>query len=1139
MLSETGVPLFVLMTMLSVAAAVPSPGDAGWFKPALKADHATGLPAEILATDVQPANLLVAPASLIVRENDKEVPTPTLAPVGPNEYAGDSPESNLKLALKYGVAQLPFVEVSLANQTDEARSLSCTLSLPLRPAADRAFFPAGERPRITLQLNEPPISYAYHSGGIRTAMPLGQVYTPSQDWGLAFFGEFGDLIEPFGTSLSRSEQRTLVEIGLRMPCAAKGTATRRIYFAATRGDWRPALGAVLAQFPKAFEPQNPDIAPLHGPFVCSGGTPSDESIQEWYDQGCRVVEIHGTPPFYGEYVPKQEVWTPFCDDKWRSLRTLPPDERPALDAPWQEIQAFVEKRHPPNMTRAKVNDYIDRLHQHGMKGLIYFNPTEAWAPWALANFPDDRRLGPDGKPILIWYEQSAAMIPDKNRAWGKYLLDQIRGELEIYPEVDGVFFDQSAGGGHDLTELCAEGCRIVRARGRICWWNGPYNMELAALADGMMTEGGGSERYRQLTEMIQYYGIAGKPIISLGHANTLGYAEVLAHGVIPKPVGSSQREMAQRWFPLFEWFRNRRWVLDAHALEIQLTTSVGPAASRSGVNANLYRVPDGNLVLPMSRDPLPTDETKPMFSVELTVRVPDADQVRAAYLLAPDLLGYHKLPFSREANEIRITVPRLRPAALLVLAKTGVFPALDGPLHLVRGAQGNIRWVLDNWTQEPKKTLMSLESPLGNGTLEKEVAVGGTLSLEVLVEVPADSAEPRAALTASAQVDGVEMAGKAELWLDPPVLVMAEAPAQVRDDETFAVKVNLLSHLPEKTPVRVEAASKDCQFEQPAQTVTVMPEKLAALELKARPTRAGDALIRVKAVAPDDVTASVQVPVQVLATALAPGGLDKVRAGKLVFDTFGVGAGRYAHKPIAINGVEIANVPGPGGDAWSNDKVMPLPAEALKTLRERNEITIGNEVGDAFKVRNFRLILRMRGGISVVSSVDRGVYTGWKDWLYGEGKQFASTEPLTGITVNIPIDPNRTERYEEFFGVPKSGRLILEINGADGGRYAHKPVSINNRPVGDLPTAGDWREVSMDLTADALESLMTRNEVVIENSQPPDAFKVRRARIQIENTEGDEFVTETEEGAYTSVGWKFAEGKVGSPIRFSLQFRRP
>ena len=1128
MTTGTGTSVVMLaIALLSGVAASAASGGRSWFKPVLEADPATGMPTRILVEDLRAGNLLAAPASLVLHEEGKEVPAPKLVSAGPSAFAGHSAELDLRVEAKYGLAEFPFLELTISNGAEKARELSCTLSFPVRPAADRAFFPAGEEPRITLTPDAPPVSYSYRGGGIGTAMPLGQIYSLEQDWGLAFFGEFGDLIEPFSTSLSRSRKHTLAAITIKFPCKALGAATRRVYLAVTRGDWRPALGAVLAQFPKAFEPLNHDIAALHGPFVCSGGTPSNESIQDWYDQGCRVVEIHCTAPLYGEYVPTKDVWTAFCDDQWRHLRKLPPEQRPAHDAPWREIQAFVEKRHPPNLTKAKVNDYIDRLHQHGMKGLIYLNPTEAWAPWALANFADDRRLGADGKPRLIWYEQSAAMIPDRNRPWGKYLLDQLRGELAIYPEVDGVFFDQATEGGHDLTELCAEGCRIARAQGKICWWNGPYNMELAALADGMMTEGGGDERYRTLTEIIQYYGIAGKPIVSLGQAGTLGYAEMLVHGVIPRPVGNAQRELSARWFPLFRWLRNRRWVLDAHALD-----------TGAGVTANLYRVPGGNLVLPLCRDPLPDDDTQPIFDLDVTVRVPDVEQVRAVYLLAPDLLGYHKLTFNREKNTIHIAIPRLGPAGLLVLAKTGIFPTLDGPLYLLRGQRGKVCWVVDNWTAEPKKVRASLESSAGSGRAEEELAPGASTRLEISVDVPAELPTSRLALAASASVDGVELAGQAELWLDAPLLLTAEAPAQVREDESFVVKVDLLSHLSGTASVRLEVVSEECEFEPAAKTVALTPEKLAPERFKGRPNVAGDATVRIKASA-GDATAAATVRVQVLATTLAPGGFAKIRAAELVLDTFGVDAGSYAHKPISINGVEIGDLPGPGSDRWSNDRAVALPSEALKALNEHNQITIDNKVGDAFKVRNFRLVLRLRGGINVVSSVDRGVYTGWTDWLHGEGEQFAAGKPLTGITLNIPVDPDRKEHYEEFFGVPSNGRLILEINGSDAGRYAHKSVSINNGKIGDLPTSGDWAEKSIALTPEVLESLMARNEVVIENSQPADAFKVRRARIEIENTEGRKFVSETEPSAYTSVGWKFAEGKVGSPIRFRLHFRRP
>ena len=143
------------------------------------------------------------------------------------------------------------------------------------------------------------------------------------------------------------------------------------------------------------------------------------------------------------------------------------------------------------------------------------------------------------------------------------------------------------------------------------------------------------------------------------------------------------------------------------------------------------------------------------------------------------------------------------------------------------------------------------------------------------------------------------------------------------------------------------------------------------------------------------------------------------------------------------------------------------------------------------------------------------------------------------MAVDVRVDPARKERYEEFFGTPRSGRLILEINGADAAQYTRKPVSVNGQVIGDLPAAGDWTEKSLELTPAALDGLMESNGVSIANSAPPDAFKVRRARIEIVNTDGKGFATGTDTGAYTSVAWDFQEGKVGSPIELELRFRRP
>ncbi len=1119
----------VLAIVLAACAAPCAIADPGFAAPVLEPATTTGLPTRISAPSLLPPNVLVAPASLTVAEGGKASPAPALTAVGGGAFEGRIAERAVRLRLAYGAARFPFIELTLTNDAATARTLAGTLALPLQPEVDAAFFPAGEWPRVSLRVGGAAVAYAYHGAGQQTAMPLGQVANRGANWGLAFFGEHGQLfVESLTTRITRTEQQTLVALTLDFPCPPGSAVTRRLYFAATRSDWRPALGALLAQFPQPFEPLNPDIAPLQGPFVCSGGTPPDKRIQDWYAQGTRVVEIHGTPPFYGEYVPTRPVWTAFCDDRWSALKKrLPPDQRPAEGAPWRELQAFVEKQEPPTMTLAAVNDYIRRLHTHNMKGLIYFNPTEAWAPWAADQFPRDRALTPAGKPIPVWYE-SCAMIPDKDRAWGKYLLEQLRGQLRIFPEVDGVFFDQSAGGGHDLTALCAEACRLVRAQGKICWWNGPYNIELAALADGMMSEGGGDARYRHLTEMSQYYAMAGKPIVSLGPATTAAYAEMLAHAVFPQPVGQSNRELGERWSPLFRWLRNQRWVLEADALD-----------ALPEMTANLYRVPGDSLVVTLVRNPLPTDATPPVHDVPFTVRVPEAPRVRGAYLLAPDLRGYHKLPLIHEGTTLRVVVPRMGPAAAIVLARKGVFAALEGGLHVVRGHTTPVRWVLDNWSDTPARAVLGVDSPFGGKQAEVEVFPGTTGALTASLAVPANYEPGRAALTTTARVGETEYGGNAELWIDSPLMLTAQAPPRVSDDAPLEVGVRLLSHLGTPADVRVEATSPALRFEVPAQTVAAPADASVTLRFPAKPILSGDAVVRIRATGPGDVTAEAEVAVQVLATALGPTALKHVRAAELLMDVFGVDGGSYAHKPVSINGVAIGDVPPGSGDHWATASPLSLPAEAIRTLQEHNQITIDNTVADAFKVRNLSMRLHLRGGVTAVSGVDRGVYTGWTEWLYGEGKCFAPGQPMTGMAVDIRIDPTRRERYEEPFGTPTEGRLILEVNGADGGPYAHKPVLVNGHLLGDLPGAGDWAEKSLPLTPAALDGLTVGNQVVIQNSDPIDAFKVRRARLEIRNTQGQTFATATDEGAHTSCNWEFAEGTVGSPITIELRFARP
>lgn len=663
---------------------------------------ADGMPAQI---ELGKERAVVAgPCRLFLDSPQGLVPVPPLHERSPGNWTADWAEQRLQISVAYAKQPEANIVLTVKNLDSRAKMPRLQLLVPINSEADRFFSPAGSDPLVSLHAEKPALTYSYgRGGGIQLALPLGAIYSTKSDWGLAFLGDEHPPIPGLGLIVEPSKKEATIKLLFAdLDIKSGDSVSRTIYFVPTAGDWRPALAAALSLFPFVFEPKNPAIADLVGPFVGGGGTPPDDRIADWYAQGTRVLQIHGTVPFYGLYVPDREPFIPFVDDQWHFLHgprgtpreidkrpraverlakeRLPQNLLPPEGSSWHTIRDFVETRKKPTMTKAAVNDYITRLHRKGIKALMYFNPTEAWGPWAAAEFPQDRSLTADGQTRPTWYE-SVQMVPDRNRPWGKYILDQMRGELKIYPEVDGIFFDQAAIGSHDLYELCAEGCREVRAQGKICWWNGPYNAELASLTDGLITELGGTQRYRPLTEIIQYYGIAGKPINSNGPITPEAYSEMLLHGAIPQPVGASERELGAAWFPLFQRLRNRRWVLTAHALEVD-----------GGIAANIFQTPNGDYVIPLTpAEKGPTggrsisdfedviagggasgpksEAARSIADFDVKVRVADGTDVKTAILLTPDAPASRQLAFKRVGETIIARVPKLNPAGLLVLSK--------------------------------------------------------------------------------------------------------------------------------------------------------------------------------------------------------------------------------------------------------------------------------------------------------------------------------------------------------------------------------------------------------------------------------------------------------------------------------------
>lgn len=987
-------------------------------------DPATGLPSSITDPQITAAGVIAAPVSLKLRKNDRNGPELAVSAVnktGTDTYALTLPDPDFSMELKYGQTEFPYLEWSVENKSSEAKNCYATFSLTMPAAADRSFFPAGENAHTVLTQGMSPVSYFYGWDDrwptTLLALPLGQVYSAGSDWGLAFFVEYGNQIENLGAMISRPGENPLAEISLNIYQLKAGEkAVRRLYFAVTKGDWRPALGALQVRYRQGLEPRNPEVAklaPFVGGCVWTDGSniPSGQRvIRDWHREGGRSVEIHCTFPFYGQYVSEKETWSSNVDETWRGhYQEAFRDPKPSTSASWQDVMAWVEAQHDfkPDTTVAKLNDYIDRLHRNGMTGLIYWNPSDTWGPWVREKFPNDIDRC-DGTSNL----SGCGMKHSKGSAWDIYIIDQLKEQLRIYPQADGAWVDMAINGTHDLTELCREACDYLRDRGKICWFNGPENMELTALADGLTDEGGGRERYRMTTEKMQYYGLLGKPIVSIWQYSVSGYAEMLVHGIIPQPVVNTEymhgvslseeqrKNIHEHWFPLFKLLRGRRWVLDAHALE-----------TSAGVEANIFRTPEDNLVVPVVPDPFPTDTSNPLFNIGVTVRLPDIGEVRGVYLLTPDLLGYHQLPFTLTGGVLQTKIPRLQKAGMLVLAKKGVFSSfLQGSLTKVRGQQGTLDWTVDNWTDQTKLVPMNLETPSGRQSLVMKVKPGkNPVSLSLPVTIPAENTDSRFVVTASAKVDGEELGGKMELWNDPPLLVLTEAPDHIRADEELTLTVQLLGHFTAAKTVKVNVSSPGWQFDVAEKSVTLPQNQqtVIAVEFKGHPLVPGQTSIAIAAETEDQtVSGGAAKSVDVWTTPI-PTDLSTIESAELIFDSFGADGGEKSLKPLSVNGVLIGNVPSSiDGDQWYKGHVMQLPPEVVAALQQSNEIRIDNSVKDPFKVRNFQLKLHLQGGITAVSGKNSGVYTGCAGWAHGEGTQFRCDEgipgePLTGIMVNF------------------------------------------------------------------------------------------------------------------------------------------
>ncbi|MHB0957505.1 MAG: hypothetical protein ACYC0X_25790 [Pirellulaceae bacterium] len=106
-----------------------------------------------------------------------------------------------------------------------------------------------------------------------------------------------------------------------------------------------------------------------------------------------------------------------------------------------------------------------------------------------------------------------------------------------------------------------------------------------------------------------------------------------------------------------------------------------------------------------------------------------------------------------------------------------------------------------------------------------------------------------------------------------------------------------------------------------------------------------------------------------------------------------------------LNDVALGPLPAAGGQEkegkWTEAEIS-LPAAAIESLREWNELTLQNPGRDSFKVGHFWLALELADGRHVSSHVTNCVYTQPDDWTHAEGIGVPFHDNIR-VVIRLPI----------------------------------------------------------------------------------------------------------------------------------------
>ncbi|MCX8082746.1 MAG: hypothetical protein N3D17_05060 [bacterium] len=365
------------------------------------------------------------------------------------------------------------------------------------------------------------------------------------------------------------------------------------------GGWRPSLGYLYERFKEYFAPRSKTIHNLWGGHISGNYTLSQQDAETMSELGLKWYEIHGHFPLYGNYHPEGvKKWTPghpvkskkgpfiTVDIIKKTIKTLHSVGAAAL--PYIQVSGDGDDTLPEKIVK---NSWVRD---------IYGNKCSAWPGTHLLN-------------------------SDLSLPFGKDMVRQIKGMVERYPEIDGVFVDQacynSLDTGHSdgitafnnrpaymtglnyLTHL--ELLSKLLHPDKVIIGNGPFGIGIMKYIDGFMAESHG-----WLCNHLQYYALE-KPMFFLDYRNNDRAVEEMFQNCLVYGAGftssthvyKTSRDLYNMYIPVLQRLFRRRWVFEENPIILppgfngnlflsERGTFVASIASKIGRNTNRYIPPE-------------------------------------------------------------------------------------------------------------------------------------------------------------------------------------------------------------------------------------------------------------------------------------------------------------------------------------------------------------------------------------------------------------------------------------------------------------------------------------------------------------------------------------------------------------------